>query len=752
MKSETSKNTDQKNFSFIRGNENSLQGNIDKIIFYNPQNHYCVLKLVEEKNNAIHTAVGSFISPKAGITVKLDGTFIVDKKYGHQFKFARYEEILPSTENEISQFLSSGAIKGIGSVMASRIVEVFKEQTLDIIEQTPEKLLKIEGIGEKKLSQIRESWMSQRDVRKVMVFLQGHGISSSYAQKIYRAHGENSIEKVKENPYLLAKEVFGIGFKGADKIALQLGFEKNSLFRMQAAMEYVLTESISLGHLFLPKKVLFDKTLALIDSEPSFIEQAFIELVRNKDICRVFLPHEKTSDGFFENDSSSEACYTSFSLRAETGIVEHLQRILRCITRPPSFHPEKSITLVEQKYRFQLSEGQKSAISEAASNKCIIITGGPGTGKTTIIKSLLSIFQNLSCRVLLAAPTGRAAKRMEEVTGYKAFTLHKILEYNFADREFRKNTENPLEFDLCIIDEMSMVDAFLMYHFLKAVPDQCMLILVGDKNQLPSVGPGKILEDLIHSKTIKTIELSQIYRQTQDSRISIIAHDINEGKFPAIPLWKESVSDCYFYESEDPEHLVSSAAELLKHDLKTYFGFDPKTDVQVLTPMHRGILGVENLNKVIQNELNPIGVSIERRNSIFRIGDKVMQIRNNYEKEVFNGDLGIITSINFEESQISVNIDDRTIIYNFSEMDELVLAYCLTVHKSQGNEYKCVIIFIHSQHYIMLQKNLLYTALTRGKRMVILMGSKKALGISIKNNKSVLRYSLLKQRCMEMFV
>ncbi len=720
-----------------------LKGQIEKITYNNKETGYTVARVKIHGKPDLVTVVGNLMSPMPGEVLSMKGEWTSHPKYGRQFKVVYYESTVPATVLGIRKYLGSGLIKGIGPVMAERIVKQFGNQTLDIIEDQAERLAEVEGIGKKRIGMIRQAWDDQKEIREVMLFLQSHGISSAYASRIYKHYGDRSIGTVRENPYRLAMDIFGIGFLTADKIAGQLGFSKDSHLRAEAGILFILNQLADDGHVYYPYKPLMEKCHEVLQIDYNIMIKALEGLVISKKIVL-----ENLIDDTKNTNKNNQAIYLSKFYFCEKRIAE---RIKLLISTPEILRPvqvEKAVEWVQKELSIQLAPNQLEAIRNALNNKVLILTGGPGTGKTTVINAILKIFNAMGARCLLAAPTGRAAKRMTETTGIPAKTLHRLLEFSFQSGGFQKNAEKPLNCHVLIVDEASMIDTVLMHHLMKAVPPTASFILVGDVNQLPSVGPGNVLKDLISSGTVPVTTLTEIFRQAAESLIIVNAHRINHGKFPLLPSHDHSKSpgDFYFIRQENPEKVLNIILDLTCKRIPKRFGYDPFDQVQVLTPMHRGTLGAANLNYHLQQALNPKKDSLILGGRSFKIDDKVMQIRNNYDKKVFNGDIGRIKHIDADSQELAILFDDRLVTYDFSELDEIVLAYAISVHKSQGSEYPVVIIPIITQHYILLQRNLIYTAVTRAKKLAVLVGTWKALAIGIKNDKTRKRYTLLKER------
>jgi len=718
-----------------------LQGQIERITYTNEENGYTIAKLKVNGQADLVTVVGNIIAPTPGETLKMSGEWIKHPKYGQQFKIVHYETTVPASVYGIQKYLGSSLIKGLGPIMAGRIVKKFRKETLNIIEDDIERLAEVDGIGKKRIEMIKGAWDDQKEIREVMVFLQSHGVSSGYATKIFKQYGNLAIEVVKKNPYRLASDIFGIGFVIADQIAEKLGFSKDSDVRAEAGILYVLNQLADDGHIYYPYEPLLEKCQEILQVYRDVIVKALgIINLENRIVIEDL---ERGSEILGEK---IKAVYLAKFHLSETSITTRLKKLMNL---PKSFriiHTEKAITWVQKQLSIRLAKKQVEAVGSAATNKVMIITGGPGTGKTTIINAILKIFEKLRIQILLAAPTGRAAKRMSETTGHEAKTIHRMLEYSIQKGGFQKDDEHPLECDLLIVDEASMIDNMLMHHLLKAIPPEATFILVGDVNQLPSVGAGNVLKDIISSGTVPVVELNEIFRQAKESLIIVNAHMINNGIIPELKPSAKKLEDFYFIEQEDPEEVLKIILELTKERIPKTFGFDPVDDIQLLTPMHKGIVGAGNLNMELQNALNPVEDTLTRGNRNFRVNDKVMQIKNNYEKEVFNGDIGRITSIDLENQEIIILFDDRHIPYDFTELDEIVLAYAISVHKSQGSEYQAIILPILTQHYMLLQRNLIYTGVTRGRKLVVIIGTQRALAVGIKNDKTQRRYTHLRYR------
>ena len=718
-----------------------LQGQIERITYSNEENGYTVAKVKVYGRSDLVTVVGNLLSPTPGEVIHMKGEWVNNPKYGEQFKVVHYKSLVPASVSGIQKYLGSGLIKGIGPVMAKRIVKKFGEDTLEVIEHAIQKLTEVDGIGEKRIEMIENAWAAQKEIREVMVFLQSHGVSSGYAAKIFKQYRHQSIEVVKENPYRLAADIFGIGFITADNIAEKLGIAKNSELRAEAGILYVLNQLSDDGHVYYPYELLIDRCQEILGVDREIIIKALGTLSLDKRI--VIEDLHQDSEECRENNKAVYLARYHFS---ETSIANKIKTLISAPTLIRKIDADKAIEWVQKQIAITLAEKQKEAITSAIENKVMVITGGPGTGKTTIINSVIKIFSRIGVQILLAAPTGRAAKRMSEVTGHEAKTIHRMLKYSIKGGGFEKNDENPLDCDLLIVDEASMIDTILMHHLLKAIPREATFILVGDVNQLPSVGAGSILNDIINSQAVPVVALNEIFRQAQESLIIVNAHNINSGVMPVIKSSDGKLEDFYFIEKEDPEEVLKLIVELTTERIPKRFNFDPIDEIQILTPMHRGVVGASNLNTTLQQVLNPREDGITRGGRNFRISDKVMQIRNNYDKEVFNGDIGRIHNIDTESQEVTISFDGRTVAYDYPDLDEIVLAYAVSVHKSQGSEYPAVVIPLLTQHYMLLQRNLIYTGVTRGKKLVVIIGTKKALAIGVKNNKTEKRYTYLRYR------
>lgn len=704
-----------------------LSGIVERITYNNEENGFSVIKIKSRGYAELVTVVGNLAAVNVGAAIRLKGDWRHDSKYGKQFSVVDYRETVPATIAGIEKYLGSGMIKGIGPVYAKRIVARFKENTLKIIEEQPDSLIDVEGIGQRRVDMIKRAWQEQKEIKNVMLFLQSNGVSTAYAVKIYKAYGNESINIVKTNPYRLADDIWGIGFKTADKIARQLGFNSNSFERCRSGLLYVLNELSNDGHCYALRDQLFEAAGSILELDKPLIEGTLDRMLEEKLVI----------------GDEGNAVYLPAFYYSELGAAKRMRQILAEESKYKAAGIDEHLKNIQEEHNIQYDDIQIEAVKTAAGSKLMVLTGGPGTGKTTTTLAIIKVFQKLNARVLLAAPTGRAAKRMSETTGLEAKTIHRLLEYK-PPEGYKKNEESPLDCDVLIIDETSMVDIMLFYNLLKAVSDETVLILVGDVDQLPSVGAGNVLKDIIESETVNVVRLTRIFRQAQGSAIVTNAHRINRGGTPNLKGGKSS--DFFFIEEEEPQKVVATITELCSKRLPNYYKVDPVNDIQVLCPMQKGETGAFNLNIILQEALNPAEVSIKYGGTVYRLNDKVMQIKNNYDKNVFNGDIGSITGIDTEDRMLTICFDGVNVEYDATELDEVVLAYATTVHKSQGSEYKIVVAPVTMQHYMMLQRNLLYTCVTRAKKVLVLVGSKKAIGISVSNNRMQKRNTMLVER------
>ncbi len=715
----------------------NLDGTLERIVFHNEENGYSVLRFKTAAGDN-YTVVGNIADPQVGSSLKLTGEWVENAKFGRQFKMLTYETSLPAGLVGIRHYLASGLIKGVGPKTAERIVEAFGDDTFAILDNEPERLSAVKGIGKRTAIGIQEAWSEHRGIRDLIMFLQPHGVSTAYAVRIYKFYGKHALSVVQENPYRLAMDISGIGFVTADTIAQKIGFDVDSPLRAEAGTLYMLTKTSDEGHVYFPFDALVTKTSDNLNIRADLVENAIESLEREE---RVVI--EELSNG-------QVAVYRTRFHAYESGISTYIKKILGSPKTVLIKNPNEIVEEVVENLGINLAEEQLEAVHTAVRSKMMVLTGGPGTGKTTITKAIVQSYKKLKAKILLCAPTGRAAKRMFETIGVEAKTIHRLLEYSPREDGFQRNENNPLACSLIIIDESSMMDTMLMFHLLKAIPLGATVIFVGDVHQLPSVGPGNVLKDVILSGVVDVVELHEVFRQAQESDIITNAHKINAGEVPFLESSKERLSDFYFIRQDDPERCAAMIVDLVKNHIPRRFGFDAIDQIQVLTPMHKGSAGSGNLNHLLQEALNPQPLCLKRGDREYRLDDKVMQLRNNYDKDVFNGDIGRICVVNTEDKKLTVRFDDeKNVIYDFNELDELVPAYAISIHKSQGSEYQAVVIPVLTQHYVLLQRNLIYTGVTRGKKLVILVGASKALTIAIKNNKMQKRFTYLAQRLSE---
>jgi exodeoxyribonuclease V alpha subunit len=749
----------------------TVEGILERIVYHNEENAFSVVRVQVAGPPGAGagpggaagarqiTAVGNLVGLAPGESVRLEGRWVQDRTYGEQLRVERYTAIKPATVVGIERYLASGLVKGLGPALAARLVEHFGTGTLEVIEHQPGRLTEVAGIGPVRQQRLLSAWAEQREVRQVMVFLQSHEVSPAFAARVYKRYGAEAERVVTENPYRLAVEVHGIGFLTADRIAASLGICERSPRRAEAALLHVLGEAADEGHLYLPRSVAQERTTQLLE-RPRLAENGgppeTVEIVAptpSPPVAELIAPaleelartHLVVLDA--DGDPADPAVYLAALHTAEAGAAERLRSLLSVPVPPIAVDADRAIRWLEEQHHLTLGEEQREAIRAAPETKLLVITGGPGTGKTTLLKGILQILEKKGRRIVLCAPTGRAAKRMTEAVGmveHQALTLHRLLEYSPRGQGFLRNSQNPLDADVCIVDEASMVDAVLFYHLLGALRPRCQLVLVGDIDQLPSVGPGAVLGEVIRSGVARVVRLAHIFRQAEQSLIVVNAHRINHGELPLAE--RRPDADCFVIERETPEQVTELLRELVLERIPRRFGFDPVDDLQVLTPMLRGSLGVAQLNAELQSWLNPHGESVVRGSKAFRVGDKVMQLRNNYDLDVYNGDVGRLVSADATAREVLVRFDERLVTYDLEDLDELGLSYACSIHKSQGSEYPCVIIPLHTQHYVMLQRNLLYTALTRGKRLVVLIGPRRALSLAVKNHRVQARYTRFAER------
>jgi exodeoxyribonuclease V alpha subunit len=700
---------------------------VERLTFSDPETHYAVVRLRVKGRREPVTVVGPLAGTREGEQLELKGHYEVHPKWGEQFKVTWWYAVLPATVAGIQKYLASGLVKGIGAELAKRLVAHFGPDTLKIIDDTPERLAEVPGIGAKRIQQIKKDWQEHRGAREFLVALQGLGLSLGFATKVYKQYGDQAMAVATANPYQLALDIQGLGFVTADNLAARLNLDPLTPARLAAGLLHVLETKAGEGHVYVPEEMLLQEAGELLKVPRQPLSKILEHLAREG---RVVLQDLAEGRGVFRKPAWV----------AETGIARDLTRLKTTPAPPAPLHLDDLISQVQEERGITLSDEQARAVALALKEKLAIITGGPGTGKTTIVSCILDLYQRLGARVRLMAPTGRAAKRLSETTGAEAATIHRALEFSPQTGGFRRNASEPLRADVIVIDEMSMVDTYLMYHLLRAVPPGARLVMVGDVHQLPAVGPGNVLKDLMDSGVVPVARLTQIYRQAQQSLIVVNAHRINQGGFPEL-AGLDDEKDFVFIPRQEPAAIKGSLINLVVNELPKRYGFDPVRDIQVITPMHRGAVGVQTLNHELQQRLNGRAPRFTFGARVFRRGDKVMQLRNNYMKEVFNGDIGQVTGLNPATGQLLVEFDGRTVAYDPGEGEEITLAYAVTVHKAQGSEFPGVLLVLTTHHYLLLQRNLLYTALTRGRRLVVLVGTKKALAMAIKNDRPVRRYT-----------
>jgi exodeoxyribonuclease V alpha subunit len=709
-----------------------LAGSVERVTFHNGDSGFCVLRIKARGHRELITVIGHAAVISAGEWITASGEWINDRTHGQQFKAKFLKTSEPTSLDGIEKYLGSAMIRGIGPVYAKKLVRAFGEKVFDTIEAEPERLREVAGIGAVRASRITTAWADQKIIREIMVFLHSHGVGTARAVRIFKTYGSDAIQIMSENPYRLARDIRGIGFKTADAIAMKLGIAKTATVRVRAGISYALTEAMDEGHCGLPTEELIPLAEKLLEVPQQLIRTALdLELQEGTVIA--------------DQVGVTPCVFLAGLHRAERTIADRLTRLAHGTLPWPWIDPDKALPWVEKHIGLALAESQVAAVGVALMSKVTVMTGGPGVGKTTIVKAILRILAAKGIEILLCAPTGRAAKRMTEATGLEAKTIHRLLEVDPQGGGFKRGDDNPLDCDLLVIDEASMVDVLLMQSLVKAVPDRAAVLIVGDIDQLPSVGPGQVLADIIASGAVPVVRLSEVFRQAAQSRIITSAHRINQGSIPDLSP-PEAESDFYFVQVEDPETAVARIIELVKTRIPRRFGLDPIRDIQVLCPMNRGGAGARSLNIELQAALNPAGDrKVERFGWTFAPGDKVMQIENDYEKEVYNGDIGSIDDVDSNSGELIASFDGRSITYGFGELDMLVPAYAATIHKSQGSEYPAVIIPVLTQHYAMLQRNLLYTGVTRGKKLVVLVGQKKAVAIAVRNVSGRKRWSKLSE-------
>lgn len=721
-------------------NDEALEGLVELITFHSEETGFCVLKVKARGFREMVAVVGKIPRINVGEWIKAEGKWHIDRKHGRQFQASHLEAVVPNSLAGIEKFLGSGLIKGIGPVYAKKLVDAFGMGVLEVIENRSAELERVDGIGPLRRQQIKESWKAQKTIREIMSFLFAHGVSTGRAFRIYKTYGEEAINKVRLDPYCLARDIHGIGFKIADQIAERLGIAKDSILRARAGLTYVLLELSNQGHCAYPRDSLLARAAEMLGIPQGTMEEAL----------RIELENGTLTVGPGEDNETW--IYLAALDLAEREVAARLAEISHGAHPCPQINLPAAVEWVQKQLGMELAPGQVAAFQGAFQNKVLVITGGPGVGKTTLVQSLVKVLAAKKLRLMLCAPTGRAAKRMTELSGMEAKTIHRMLAYEPGSGRFRYNAKSPLETDVLIVDETSMIDIQLAVHLFRAVPRHGLLILVGDVDQLPSVGPGCVLRDIIESNTIPVFRLTEIFRQSDGSQIVRNAHRVNSGQMPELPGKDEALArqrDFYFVSAETPAHGVELIRKLVCEAIPRRFRLQPLRDVQILTPMQKGELGARSLNAAMQAALNPQGREVERYGWKYRERDRVMQTENNYDKDVFNGDVGTIVKVDAAEQEVLVRYDDRQVAYDFQELDELTPAYAVTVHKSQGSEYPCVVLPLHTQHYVMLQRNLLYTGITRGKQLVVLVGTAKAVGLAVRNAEAGRRNTTLRRRLRE---
>ena len=719
----------------------TLTGVIERITFHSEESGYTVARLNTGNVKQLITVVGSFANIQAGQTLQIQGTWTEHPQYGSQFQVVKYTETKPATLTGIEKYLGSGLIKGVGPVTAKRIVKHFGLETLDIIENQIHRLSEVPGIAKKRIAMIQSTWDEQKSIKDVMIFLSSHGVSTTYAVKIFKQYGDAAIATVTTNPYQLAIDIFGIGFLTADKIAVNVGVSPWSKFRYRAGVLHVLDKASEDGHCYLPENQIIPFTLELLTTDEHQAEENAIANILKEMVTEQQLVKEIDEEILY---------YKPTFFHSERHLAKLLQQKLETKHDVDGDRVRSWINRFTASNKIQLSSQQYIAVETAAREKVMILTGGPGTGKTFVTRTIVTLWKAMGKKIACAAPTGRAAKRLSEMTGIEAKTLHRLLEFDPSSMGFKRDLDNQLNCDAIVVDESSMVDLFMAHSLLKAIPKDALLLMVGDIDQLPSVGPGNVLRDLIASEKIPVVRLTQVFRQAAESAIIRTAHQINNGRIPKLePVSMKATSDCLWHSGgTEAEHGVQTICELIEYFIP-HAGFNSATDVQVLCPMTRGVVGTRNLNKVLQQLINPPSEYKEelvRGDSILRTGDRVMQLKNDYNKEVFNGDLGIVRAIDKTEKEVTIDFDGRDVTYDYADLNEITLAWATSIHKSQGSEYPVVILPLYTQHYVMLSRNLFYTGLTRAKKLALIVGSEKAIAIAVKQVKQQQRYTRLKKR------
>jgi exodeoxyribonuclease V alpha subunit len=709
-----------------------LSGIVERVTFHNEENGFSVLRVLVGGRRNLVTVVGHAAAINPGEHVQASGTWVTDRVHGLQFSATHLHAAAPTTREGIVRYLGSGLIKGIGPHFAKRLVDAFGADVLDLIERSPERLREVDGIGPVRAERIAQAWSDQKAIREIMLFLHSHGVSTSRAVRIYKTYGADAIALITANPYRLASDIRGIGFLSADQIAQKLGIERTAMIRVRSGIGFALAGAMDDGHCGLPADQLRQEAARLLEVPAPLVDQALqMELGEGRVVA--------------DTVDSVPCVFLAGLYTAERNIAARVRRLSKGVPPWPSIDAGKALPWVEGRLRMKLAAMQAEALRLAVRSKLLVITGGPGVGKTTVMKSILAVLRAKGVRVALCAPTGRAAKRLSEATGLEAKTIHRLLEVDPASGSFRRHEARPLECDLLVVDETSMVDVPLMHALMRAVPPRAAAILVGDVDQLPSVGPGQVLADIISSGAAPVVRLTEVFRQAAESRIIVNAHRINRGEMPELPP-AEAESDFYFVEAAEPEDGARKLLQIVKQRIPERFGLDPVRDVQVLCPMNRGALGARSLNVELQKLLNPArDLRVERFGYTYSVGDKVMQVENDYDKDVYNGDLGFVTSIDPDLREMMIDFDGRPVAYGFDELDRIVLAYATTIHKAQGSEYPAVVVPITTEHYLMLQRNLVYTGVTRGKTLVVLVGQRRALAIAVKGKQGRRRWSRLRE-------
>jgi exodeoxyribonuclease V alpha subunit len=711
-----------------------LSGLVERITYFNEENGFCVLRVKAKARASLVTVVGSTAAVNAGEWVEAEGSWVQDREHGLQFKAGNIRTSAPGSIEGITRYLGSGLIKGIGPVLADRLVAEFGERVLEIIDEAPRALERVEGIGPTRRERIKQAWDEAKHVREIMVFLHSCGVSTSKAVRIYRVYGENAVEVVRGDPYTLARDIHGIGFKSADQIGSRLGIPNDSLKRVAAGLGHVLLEATDEGHCALPLDLLKQRAVELLEVPESTVEPVIKDLAVEGSVC-------------IQEIDSAELAFLPHLLFAEREVAKRIRRLSGAQSNYPRIDIAKAVGWCREQTGIELAASQRQALETVVQSRCAIITGGPGVGKTTLLRSVLAILTAKGIRALLCAPTGRAAKRLSEATGREAKTIHRLLEAQASGR-FQRHEKNPLEGDLVVIDEMSMVDMSLMQALLRACPPKAGLLMVGDVDQLPSVGPGMVLRDLIESGVVPVVKLTEVFRQAAGSSIIRTAHLLREGVVPSSE-GQDQASDFFFLERDEPERIRGTLEELVQKRIPSYLRLDPIRDIQVLCPMNRGTVGVRELNVRLQQLLNPerqAETTVERFGFRFRARDKVIQTENNYDKDVFNGDVGLVRRVDPVQHELTVDFEGRAVPYEFDELDQLSLAYAITIHKSQGSEFRAVVIPLAMEQYVLLQRNLVYTGVTRGRSMVVVVGQKKAFAMAVRNSRVAKRYSGLLAR------